>query len=619
MSRSCHYYKYLIVLTCIFLLTTNCFAADPQELSAIVVTGEKLESYAHKNPSQVVVMGSKEIESRNFLAVGEALGSMSGVEVSRTSSGLGSRIAIRGGGGSGSVLVLIDGRPAATMQYGGVDLSSLPIEMVKKIIVFKPPVPVWLGPGSAAGAIYIETKKSAARKKKPTSARVRVFGGSFGQVAASGSIKTGWDGGHDLMIAGGGGHKDGKRDNSQYDQGHLSLNYGKKADLMDVQLNGRVFVSEHGSAGPTYNPTPNASQKYEKGSLDLKVKGEAGKSVDYEVKTFVDVKSLTDESNSGFVAELDQLSAGVGTDLFFAVGEEDEFRMGFSGKHDQVDHTLSGDHDRTLVSLNGVYNFRLGAFKFSTGLRGDYATDFDACPGGHVGISYEAATGTLFKVNAGYSENIPSFGQLYQPSHGSIDQVRGNPDLKKEQIVSTNIGLIQTFDAGHELEISFFRTDTSDLIKYVRGTDLINRPVNISNAWKQGVEASAKIKFTAQTRLSLSYVWQKTENEDNGKELGYAPRHLVKAAINTTLPIKTKIELSAKAVSAQYTDLDNTESQRLDDYVCFNAKIIQPFVLFGHKTEIFVHLNNLLDTDFAVHYGYPDDGFRWVCGCNINF
>ena len=160
----------------------------------------------------------KEIASRNFLNVNEALDSMSGVDVTPSGSGLGARISIRGGGGSGSVLVLVDGRPASTMQYGGVELSSLPIDMVKKITVFKPPVPAWLGPGSSAGAIYIETRKSATRKKSAKKGRVQLMGGSYGEASANASVRLG-EKANQVLVSGGGLHKDGKRTNSQKDQG----------------------------------------------------------------------------------------------------------------------------------------------------------------------------------------------------------------------------------------------------------------------------------------------------------------------------------------------------------------------------------------------------------------
>ena len=215
-------------------------------------------------------------------------------------------------------------------QFGGVDLGSIPIDIVKKITVFKPPVPVWLGPGSSAGAIYIETKSGKIKSKKAgkktvQKSRVRLSAGSYGQANVSGTLKVDADD-SDYMLSGGYGHKDGKRDNSQKDQGHLNFHYGKNADKFKYQVNAKAFVSEHGVSGPTYNPTPNAGQRYEKASLDLKIEGMALESfnlgalnydaLDYDVTAYLDVKRLDDTANNGDTSKLDTLTTGLGTNFF---------------------------------------------------------------------------------------------------------------------------------------------------------------------------------------------------------------------------------------------------------------------------------------------------------------
>ena len=47
--------------------------------------------------------------------------------------------------------------------------------------------------------------------------------------------------------------------------------------------------------------------------------------------------------------------------------------------------------------------------------------------------------------------------------------------------------------------------------------------------------------------------------------------------------------------------------------------MVHPMGFNKFKTELFVHLMNLLDEDYESHYGYPDDGFRATAGLNIEF
>lgn len=620
----------LLIICFLFPVTVWCghhhadSADQAVELEQVVVTGEKIEDFVRKNPSQVVSIGSLEIEQRNFLQVSEVLGSMPGVDVKPVSSGLGTRISIRGGGGSGSVLVLIDGRPASTMQYGGVDLGSIPVDIVKKITVFKPPVPVWLGPGSGAGAIYIETKsgqiKNSGNKTfAKKNGKIRMLGGSFGQAKLSGSLKID-TGSNDFLISAGASHRDGKRDNSQKDQGHVSLHYSKKTDNLDFQANAKGFISDHGVSGPTYNPTPNASQEYKKGGLDFKLDGPAGDYMDYDIKAWVDVKELNDTANNGATSDLETTTGGIGTDLLVDGKKEgDEFRFGAQVEHTNIDHTLTGEHERTLGSMHCEYNFRNEKFRLTAGLRSEYSSDFYFSPGAHTGISYDIQDKTVLKANLSYNENIPSFGQLYQPSHGSMDQVRGNPDLKKEEIISFSLGLSHEFGNKNEAGISIFRTETGDLIKYQRGTDLISLPENISQAVKQGTELIFKINLAQNTGLDLNYIWQDTENKDNGMDLSYAPEHTFKLVLKHKFKFGTKLEIITRAYSDQYTNISNTPSEMLDEYVTTDLKLLHPAEIFGRKASVFANINNLFDADFSSHYGYPDDGLRFVCGTNINF
>lgn len=638
----------LVLLWLVFSLTSSAQANEntPIELEAIVVTA-KMDDYIQKNPSQVVSMGAREIQERNFLQVTEALGTMAGVDVKSGSSGLGTRISIRGGGGSGSVLILVDGRPLSTQQYGGTDLGSIPIDIVKKITVFKPPVPVWLGPGSSAGAIYIETnsgvitpgeispgkiepgdvlrgESTKVEKKASQKGRVRLSGGSYGRANASATLKVDADD-TDYLLSGSYGHTDGKRTNSQKDQGGLSLHYGKKADPFNYQVNANAFVSDHGVAGPTYNPTPHASQRYEKASLDFKADGMALDVLDlavldYDVIVYLDAKHLDDTANNGDTSNLDTIVTGLGGNgIHVNAGEDKEFRFGTRLEHSRVDHTLTGVHQRDLASLNGVYTLRSAPFVFTTGLRSDYTSDFYFSLGGNAGLSYGMDEQTIVKANAGYSENIPSFGQLYQPSHGSVDQVTGNPDLEKEKILSLTLGIVHTFDNKNELDLSLFRTDTRDLIKYNRGADLISRPDNISQAYKQGLEASLTFFLTRASDLDLNYIWQDTNNRGNDKKLSYAPEHTLKLILKTKFKTGTRLELIARGYTEQYTDTENTESERINAYITADTKILHPVILMKKKTEFFVHLHNLFDTDYSSHYGYPDDGFKVLAGMNINF
>ncbi len=196
-------------------------------METVEVTAEKLSEYVKNHPQNVETVERKEIIRKSLLSVEEVLKTMPGVEI-YPSSGVGSRISIRGSGKSGGVLVLLNGRPLNTNQYGGVDLNTIPVEMIESVAVFKPPVPVWLGPGAADGAINIVTRNlsaagSGGKEKKTT---VMAAAGSFGSTKGSASHIVPIAGGS-MMITGSATHTDGKRDrgglgSSDREQGFIS-------------------------------------------------------------------------------------------------------------------------------------------------------------------------------------------------------------------------------------------------------------------------------------------------------------------------------------------------------------------------------------------------------------
>ncbi len=585
------------------------------------VTADRIDDYVENFPNQVVTMDREEISGRNLLSVEEALRSMPGVDVKK-STGLGSRISIRGSGKSGGVLVLLNGRPLNSSQYGAVDLSTLPVETIQSITVFKPPVPVWLGPGASDGAINIVTRGAAAAKEeKRHSTQIRAGGGSYGLVEGSLSHRAALSAGT-FMATAAATHKDGRRTNSDRDSGNVSLAWDRRfSGGQEVKVDGRYYASEHGSAGPLDNPTPDARQQYRTFSLDSRVGGLLRTTGDYGINLYADMTDLTDDAQSGLSSSLDSQKWGVkGENNWYDPQNIWELRLSALFEREAVDHTLSGSHHRVTAGLGAQLDRRWQSLTATAGLRGDHTSDFDFSPGVSGGLSYALPKHWQAKANAGYSVKLPTFGQLYQPSHGSIDQVRGNPDLDEERIWSFDAGVEYRPDKSRLFQITLFRSDTRDPIVYRRGTDLIYRPVNGDEAFRQGIEAVLKYGFDTGLSVDLDLIVQDSELSGSGRELQYTPRCKFSGTLQYGLAgLGTRLETTLRYTSSQYSEVENREDQKLDDYFTVDAKAAQPFKIGKAAAEWFLAVENLLDVDFEIHYGYPDDGIRFVSGVNLTF
>ena len=352
-------------------------------LETVEVTAERISEYVKNHPQEVTVVKRAEILKRNLLTVEEALKTMPGVEVDQ-SAGVASRISIRGSGKSGGVLVLLNGRPLNANQYGSVDLNSIPVDMIESITVFKPPVPVWLGPGATDGAINIVTRDltalEAKEKEKPTTIMAGV--GSFGLAQASASHIVSVAGGNALLTADG-SRTDGKRTNSDRGDGNFSVYWNREEENgKRYEFNGRYYLSEYGSPGPLDNPTPNERQRYEKGSLDTRIAGLVGGTGTYSVSPYVDRVTLTDRSQSGFTSNLEDIKLGVKSETAWSEKKGLwSLRIDSILENDDLDHSIAGSHDRAMADLSTQYDRRFGPLTGTVGIRGNYTSDFDFNPG----------------------------------------------------------------------------------------------------------------------------------------------------------------------------------------------------------------------------------------------
>ena len=587
----------------------------------MVVTAEKIQEYVKNHPQGVNIVERKEIVERSLANIEDVLKTMPGVEVYST-PGIGSRISIRGSGRAGGVLVLLNGRPLNSNQYGSQDLNAIPVDSIESISVFKPPVPVWLGPGGSDGAINIVTRSETAPKdKEKTRSTAKVGGGSYGFAESSLSHQLDLSGGNALLSATT-THRDGARTNSDRTDGALAMNWNRKVDDgSSYEVGGRYYRAEFGSPGPLDNLTPNARQEYQKLSLDTKYKQSLGATGTLATTLYGDSFSLEDRSQSGTTATLDDRKVGLKADTTWS---EDtgawDLRMGVSSEWDEFDHTLAGDHHRFRNGVNTQYDRRFGNFTPTIGLRGDHTNDFGFNPGFVAGLGWGISKECLIKIKSGYTVNVPTFEQLYQTTHGSIDQSRGNPGLDEERVWSSDLGVEYTFAKDRLLQTTIFRADTTDLITSERGEDLIYRPTNLDRAVRQGVELTGKYAWTIGLTSETSLTLQDSENKDTGKELPYTPNVKVKETISYALAgLKTRIEGTIRYEGSRYSQMENLPAQKLDDYAVVGVKLTQPFMLAGLATDGYLKVDNLFDTAYQSHFGYPADGIVVAAGLQMKF
>ncbi len=118
----------------------------------------------------------------------------------------------------------------------------------------------------------------------------------------------------------------------------------------------------------------------------------------------------------------------------------------------------------------------------------------------------------------------------------------------------------------------------------------------------------------------MSAIFQTSRNGETGADLPYTPKMKLKTTVQYTLPrLKTRLEGVVRYEGARFSEAENLESQRLDSFIVVDMKVIQPFPVKGWAGEWFVKVNNVFNTAYESHFGYPDDGIRFATGIQMRF
>ena len=588
---------------------------DTVYIEEMVVTADRLRNYVENHPEAIEALNIDEMEKKGYQSLGETLNTVSGVDVKEYSGSLGARILIRG---NSDVKVLLDGRPLNSSQTGSVDLNIIPFTSIKKVEIFKPPVPVWLGSGGSGGVINIVTKGFVKKKADKNKHQAKVGGGSYGLVHGNYAYNASIDEKNQLRVAITGKHLDGKRANSDNTSANADFKWQRESKSNNsTSVNYNIYLKEKGAPGPVDNKTPDAEQRYFRTSLDIGHKGLINNYYSFTAKLFGDYEHLHDKSQSGFVSKLDVYQAGLKTKVEWSPSNDGGWMAGIDLSRNGSDHTLTGRHNRNIISSFLQSDRYLGPITGTLGIRTDYYSDYKVYCNPKLGISYGLNDRTVMRFNTGYKVVCPAFSQLYQSAHGSIDQVRGNQDLDPQRFWQNSLSVEYKWGKGHSIESTIFKDQIHDYITYARGNDLIYSPVNVDRAYRQGIEANWQIKWCPFIETQLSYTYLDTENKKYDTSLPYNPRHKIKLMIINLMPKGMRLETTLRYSSKTYTDLMNYSDMVIDPYTTMDLRFVKTFEKI--KGHFYLIIKNVWNESFDVHHGYPDNGTTFDTGIKIIF
>jgi len=235
-------------------------------------------------------------------------------------------------------------------------------------------------------------------------------------------------------------------------------------------------------------------------------------------------------------------------------------------------------------------------------------------------------------VSTGFK--TPKTTQLYDGITGFGGQgtspMFGNPDLKPETSVSTELAVYWQHPAGHNFNATVFHNTFDDKIANQpcgAGTTLpcadsgeyadlgytsSTRATNIDKVVIQGVEVAGSVQIAEGLRLRGNYTLTDSEQKSGieaGLPLGNSARHMANVSLDWQATEKLSLLLTGEARSKRYRGLHAITGEELyyKSYTVLNLGAAYELTSWLTVTA---RVNNLLDRDFTTY----DTEFRDLSG-----
>lgn len=240
-----------------------------------------------------------------------------------------------------------------------------------------------------------------------------------------------------------------------------------------------------------------------------------------------------------------------------------------------------------------------------------------------AGIDHRLSDSWKIKANGGYSYRIPGLNDLFW-SPG------GNPDLLPESGWFSEVGFDFEKNIGQnklELNGAGFYRKIDNWIQWRPGPEFWS-PLNLRTVASYGAEFSASFQQSVAGAtfihiLSATYVESINRSaafegdQSEGKQLIYTPPFI--ANFNETILLlenRLSLTLIGRYSSLAYTSSDNENF--LDPYFLFDAEAAYRVRRKSLQINLFLAVNNLLDTDYQLQRAHSMPGTNFQTGIKIS-
>lgn len=457
-----------------------------QTLPPVVVTATRTPQPVDSVLSSASLITGQDIAGHLGGDLADLLATQGGVEISRN-GGLGEQTSVfMRGGNSNQTLVLVDGVPINTLNFGLPSINFLPQGQIDHIEVVRGDVSSLYGSNAIGGVIQIFSKSPGTG--------FHPFAGITAGSNDTSEARVGVQGGGDTLRAG-----------FSVDQLHTAgINAINQAQLPGTNPDRDGFLNRSFSAQVRWQPIQDHSLTL----LHLNSWGtqqydsEFGPATQSDVSTFrMEQTSLVardqwtpawsstlrastqrdalDNAITAYPSFVSTTSNDLAWSHAFAV------RQGqiLSAALERLRQHLSSDtvydrSGRTVDSARLGYEGRWDAWQLQANVRNDHYSDFGSATTGLLGLGWIVSDAWKWMATVSNGFRAPTFNDMFYPGYA-------NPGLHPEHARSVEFG-VQMTRAGWRVRSTLFRTNYRDLIQL--DSNFIAQ--NIDRAHVQGWETT---------------------------------------------------------------------------------------------------------------------------------
>lgn len=618
---------------------------------------------------------AEQIKQQGAKSVADVLESMPGLDIQMGSKGQAS-LQLRGFGQE-NVKVLIDGVPALEAYFGSLDLDKIPVDAIARIEVIKGASSVLYGSNTMGGVINIITKKGG---KEPVTNLSTSFGANNTRnyVANHGAsinnfnywltysyrtsdgfeLSDDFDPENSRTGVGTEFNEDGgTRNLSNYLDRTVNAKLGYEADAnTQVYLSFDYHNNEKGC--PTEYNRYWAFSSWEQWHLNLVGEHDISDTVTMKARLYYvdhedlleDVSWDSDHSTKKKWFEestYDDYSVGGELQAYMDLGKWSQLKLGVNWlrdnhkQQDYLDNECYGvvkgwdtpglqpeeEYEADTYSF-AVENEILAVEKLSVivGFSYDFkepqiaydqpVPDRMDAFNPQIGLVYDVSDTMAMHASVGKKTRFPQLIEMYSEMAG------GNPDLNPQETIAYEVGLTQKVTSSMDVTLALFYNDITDRITSTTVDD-DKYYQNIGESTFKGIEITGKYTAPCDATIEMNYTWLDAEDKEDSdsptRDSEYTPKHKINLDLGYRFDfgLSTYVQASYTADQIEYDDDDN--KVELDNFLLFNAKLIQELNLCPKlMTELFLEVKNLTDKDYDEGSG-PMPGRSFLAGVSLTF